>query len=120
MRLPNVHTLRLAEFTNLQDYKIANVTSAQLRNHVSSAFNLKKSRFVRTRARSSVSRNYLKPRVVIVIASPQIAQSVRRGTKKSRFLNPGPYTIPLDRSRSFPIERVDTIHMADHAERTEQ
>jgi len=29
---------------------------------------------------------------------------VRRGTKKSRFLNPGPYINPLDRSRSFSIQ----------------
>lgn len=50
----------------------------------------------------------------VVITSPQITQPVRRGTMKSRFLNPGPYTSPLD--RSFPIERVDTIHAA----RTEQ
>lgn len=66
----------------------------------------------------SISRNCLELRVVTVITSPQITQPVRRGTMKSRFLNPGPYVSPLDRSRSFPIERVDTIHVADNAARS--
>lgn len=52
--------------------------------------------------------------------SSRITQPVCCGTKKSRFLNPGPYNSPLDRSRSFPIEHVDTIHVADHAARNEQ
>lgn len=81
------------------DYKIANVTSVQLQNHVPSAFNL------------NVTFRTLVPRyrgttwnLALSLSSPslQITQPVRRGTMKSRFLNPGPYASPLERLALFP------------------
>lgn len=104
---------------SLQICKIikSRMSRSQLRNHVPSAFNLNVMFCVLVlvpRYRGTTWNFTLSPSSL----SPQITQPIRRGTKKSRFLNPGPYASPLDRSRSFPIERIDTIHVADHARAT--